>query len=61
MSTRRMGLGPALMIALSAVVIIQAAALAWIILTSPNPQAIMADLRARPVEKVVEMCLPATS
>ncbi len=59
MSTRRMGLGPALMIALSVVVIIQSAALAWMILSAPDKQAIMADLRARPVETVVEMCLPA--
>ena len=59
MSTRRMGPGPALMIALSAVVIIQSAALAWMILGAPDQQAILAELRARPVETVVEMCLPA--
>ena len=59
MSTRRMGLGPALMIALSTVVIIQSAALAWMILRSPDRAAIMADLRSRPVETVVDMCLPA--
>ncbi|MDP1777131.1 MAG: hypothetical protein Q8K90_00775 [Brevundimonas sp.] len=47
------------MIALSVVVIIQSAALAWMILSAPDKQAIMADLRARPVETVVEMCLPA--
>ena len=59
MSTRRMGPGPALMIALSAVVIIQSAALAWMILRAPDREAIMAELRLRPVETVVEMCLPA--
>lgn len=59
MSTRRMGLGPALMIALSTVVILQSAALAWMILRSPDRAAIMADLRSRPVETVVDMCLPA--
>ena len=59
MSTRRMGLGPALMIALSTVVILQSAALAWMILRSPERAAILADLRSRPVETVVDMCLPA--
>ena len=59
MSTRGMGLVPALMIALSTVVIIQSAALAWMILRAPDREAIMADLRSRPVETVVEMCLPA--
>lgn len=59
MSTRRMGLGPALMIALSTVVIIQSAALAWMILSAPDREAIMVDLRSRPVETVVDMCLPA--
>ena len=59
MSARRMGLGPALMIALSTVVILQSAALAWMILRSPDRAAIMADLRSRPVETVVDMCLPA--
>jgi hypothetical protein len=54
-----MGLGPALMIALSTVVIIQSAALAWMILNAPDREAIMADLRSRPVETVVDMCLPA--
>ena len=59
MSTRGMGLAPALMIALSTVVIIQSAALAWMILSAPDREAIMADLRSRPVETVVDMCLPA--
>ena len=59
MSTRGMGLVPALMIALSTVVIIQSAALAWMILSAPDREAIMADLRSRPVETVVDMCLPA--
>jgi hypothetical protein len=59
MSTRGMGLVPALMIALSTVVIIQSAALAWMILRAPDREAIMADLRSRPVETVVDMCLPA--
>ena len=54
-----MGLGPALMIALSTVVSLQSAALAWMILRSPDRAAIMADLRSRPVETVVDMCLPA--
>ena len=59
MSTRGMGLVPALMIALSTVVIIQSAALAWMILSAPDREAILADLRSRPVETVVDMCLPA--
>ena len=59
MSTRGMGLVSALMIALSTVVIIQSAALAWMILRAPDREAIMADLRSRPVETVVDMCLPA--
>jgi len=59
MSTRRMGPGPALMIALSTVVIIQSAALAWMILRAPDRETIMANLRSRPVETVVDMCLPA--
>jgi hypothetical protein len=54
-----MGLGPTLMMVLSAVVIIQSAALAWMILRAPDREAIMADLRSRPVETVVDMCLPA--
>ena len=59
MATRGMGLVPALMIALSTVVIIQSAALAWMILSAPDREAILADLRSRPVETVVDMCLPA--
>ena len=59
LSTRGLGLVPALMIALSTVVIIQSAALAWMILSAPDREAIMADLRSRPVETVVDMCLPA--
>ena len=59
MSNRKSGLGPTLMVLLSIVVIGQSAVLGWMILRSPNPEAILADLRARPVETVVEMCLPA--
>lgn len=59
MSTKRMGLGPTLMMILSAVVIIQSAALAWMILKAPDRDTILADLRLRPVETVVGMCLPA--
>ena len=59
MATRGMGLVPALMIALSTVVIIQSAALAWMILSASDREAILADLRSRPVETVVDMCLPA--
>jgi hypothetical protein len=59
MSTRRSGLGPTLMVLLSLVVVAQSAALAWVLLRSPDREAILADLRARPVETVVEMCLPA--
>lgn len=47
------------MIALSAIVMIQSVALAWMILRAPDREAIMADLRSRPVETVVGMCLPA--
>ena len=59
MANRKSGLGPALMVLLSIVVLIQSAVLAWMVLQSPDRQAILADLRARPVETVVEMCLPA--
>ena len=59
MSNRKSGLGPTLMVLLSVVVIGQSAALAWTILGSPDREAILANLRARPVETVVEMCLPA--
>ena len=59
MSTRKSGLGPALMGLLSVVVLVQSAALAWVVLGSPDRQAILADLRDRPVETVVAMCLPA--
>jgi len=59
MSTRKSGPGPALMVLLSIVVLIQSAVLAWMVLKSPDRAAMLADLRARPVETVVEMCLPA--
>lgn len=59
MSNRKSGLGPTLMVLLSIVVIGQSGVLAWVVLRSPDREAIMADLRARPVETVVEMCLPA--
>jgi len=59
MSTRKSGLGPTLMVVLSLIVIVQSAALAWFVLRSPDRAAILADLRARPVETVVELCLPA--
>jgi len=59
MTTRKSGLGPALMVLLSIVVLIQSAVLAWMVLQSPDRQAILADLRSRPVETVVDMCLPA--
>jgi hypothetical protein len=58
MSNRRSRLGPALMVVLSLIVIVQSAALAWFVLRSPDRAAILADLRARPVETVVELCLP---
>ena len=59
MSTRKSGLGPTLMVLLSVVVMVQSAALAWVVLGSPDREAILADLRDRPVETVVAMCLPA--
>ena len=59
MANRKSGLGPTLMVLLSIVVLIQSAVLAWMVLQSPDREAILADLRARPVETVVEMCLPA--
>ena len=59
MSTRKSGLGPALMVLLSVVVMVQSAALAWVILGSPDREAILADLRERPVETVIQMCDPA--
>lgn len=58
MSTRRMGLGPALMTALSVVVIVQSAVLAWMILNAPDKHGILADLRSRPMETVVALCFP---
>lgn len=61
MSSRRSRLGPTLMVLLSLIVIVQSAALAWFVLRSPDRAAILADLRARPVETVVEMCLPANA
>jgi len=48
-----------MMVVLSRIVIAQSAALAWMILRAPDREAIMADLRSRPVETVVDMCLPA--
>ena len=48
-----------MMVVLSLIVIVQSAALAWFVLRSPDRAAIMADLRTRPVETVVDMCLPA--
>ncbi len=44
---------------LSVVVLVQSAALAWVVLGSPDRERILADLRDRPVETVVEMCIPA--
>ena len=58
MSNRKSGLVPTLMVLLSIVVMVQSAALAWVVLRSPDRAAILADLRARPVETVVELCLP---
>ena len=59
MSTRRMGFGPTLMVLLSIVVVVQSLVLAWIVLRAEDPESMLADLRASPVETVVEMCLPA--
>ena len=59
MSTRKSGLGPTLMVLLSVVVIVQSAALAWVVLVSPDREAIIADLRSKLVETVVALCLPA--
>ncbi|TPW06135.1 MAG: hypothetical protein FD125_409 [bacterium] len=47
------------MVLLSVVVLAQSVALAWFVLGSPDREAILADLRDRPVETVVQMCLPA--
>lgn len=58
MSTKRMGLGPALMIALSVVVLVQSAALTWMILHAPDKNAILADLRSRPLKTVAALCVP---
>ena len=58
MSTKRMGLGPALMTALSVVVLVQSAALTWMIFHAPDKQEILADLRSRPIETVVALCVP---
>ena len=58
MQTRPSG-GGRLLIVLSAVVLAQAAALAWLVLISPDRARTLADLRARPVETVVALCTPA--
>lgn len=59
MSANKKGLGPPLVIALSVVVLVQSAALAGTILHAPNRQELLDNLRSRPVETVVELCVPA--
>ncbi|MES2835029.1 MAG: hypothetical protein V4707_10025 [Pseudomonadota bacterium] len=61
MSQRGTTIGASLLTLLSVVVIFQAAVLAWVLLISPNRIQTLEDLRRRPVETVVEMCLPASS
>ncbi|NBB52048.1 hypothetical protein GVN24_27570 [Rhizobium sp. CRIBSB] len=58
MVSKKSNLVPTLMTLLSLVVIAQSAALAWLILRTPDPEQTLVSLRERPVETVVEMCLP---
>lgn len=58
MVSKKSNLVPTLMTLLSLVVIAQSAALGWLILTAPDPEQTLVSLRERPVETVVEMCLP---
>lgn len=58
MSARRSNLSSGLITLLALIVMAQSAALAWLILRSPDPQATLAHLRTRPVETVVELCRP---
>lgn len=48
-----------LLVVLSAVILAQAGALAWLVLISPDRERTLADLRRRPVETVVALCTPA--
>jgi hypothetical protein len=56
MTTRRSGIVPALMTILSVVVIGQSAALAWLLLVSPDRHQVRADLQRDPVPTLVNMC-----
>lgn len=56
MAARRFGLGPVVMSLLSVVVIAQSAALAWLLLVSPDRHQVRADLARDPVPTLVKMC-----
>jgi hypothetical protein len=61
MSKSRSSIGASLLTLLSVVVLAQSALLAWVLLISPDRSQTLADLKRRPVETVVEMCIPASS
>jgi|GEM_PF-2302388 len=56
MAARRFGLGPMVMSLLAVVVIAQSAALAWLLLVSPDRDRVRADLKSDPVPTLVEIC-----
>lgn len=56
MAARRYRLRPTVMSLLSVVVIAQSAALAWLLLVSPDRERVRADLQRDPVPTLVEIC-----
>ena len=56
MSGRRSGLADFMLTALAVVVLLQSAALAWMILGSPDRDRLLAQLQRRPIETIVEVC-----
>ncbi|WP_339928955.1 hypothetical protein [uncultured Brevundimonas sp.] len=59
MAIKRSGVGPVVMTILSIVVIAQTAALAWLLLVSPDRAQVQADLKRDPVPTLVNMCTAA--
>jgi hypothetical protein len=56
MTTRRSGLGPTVMTLLSIVVMAQTAALAWLLLVSPDRHRVRADLMRNPIPALIDVC-----
>lgn len=56
MTTRQSGIGAVVMALLSIVVIAQSAALAWLLLASPDREQVQADLKRDPVPTLIGMC-----